>query len=57
MNSLMPASIHSSSICSRLDLPFIGSNSLGVILDKGRSLVPSPANGIIACLNIRYFYL
>ena len=52
----MPASIHSSNIYSRLDFPFIGSNSLGVMLERGKSLVPSPANGIIACLNISFFY-
>ena len=56
MNSLIPAYMHSSRIYSKFDLPFMGKSSLGVMLDKGKSLVPNPANGIIACLNIRFFY-
>ena len=38
-------------------LPFIGKSSLAKTLVKGSSLVPSPANGIIACLIIQMFYL
>ena len=56
MNSLIPASIHSSSMCSKLGFPFKGRSSLGVMLDRGKSLVPRPANGIIACFNIHFFY-
>ena len=44
-------------ISAKLDLPLIGNNSFGVMLDNGKSLVPKPANGIIACLNISFFYL
>ena len=50
--SLTPASMHSSSIYSMPGLPFIGSNSLAKTLVKGKSLVPKPAKGIIACLII-----
>ena len=56
INSLIPASMHSSSICSKFDFPFIGSSSFGVMLERGRSLVPSPAKGIIACFTISFFY-
>ena len=57
MNSLMPASIHSSNIYSIPALPFIGSNSFGITLVNGNSLVPNPASGIMACLIIFIFYI
>ena len=36
-------------------LPLIGKSSFGNTLVNGNSLVPSPANGIIACLIIKMF--
>ena len=45
---LIPASVHSSKIYSIPGFPLIGSSSLANILVKGNSLVPRPANGIIA---------
>ena len=52
INSLIPASKHSSMIYSRFGLPLIGNNSFGITLVKGNNLVPSPAKGIIACFII-----
>ena len=50
--SLTPASIHSSKIYSNPGFPAIGRSSFGITLVKGKSLVPKPARGIIACLII-----
>ena len=55
--SFMPASIHSSNIYYNPGLPLIGKSSLGITLVRGSSLVPKPANGIIACLIIAFFYI
>ena len=52
ITSLMPASIHSSKIYSIPGFPFMGNNSFAKTLVNGSSLVPNPANGIIACLII-----
>ena len=51
----MPALIHSSKIYSKPGFPFIGKSSFGNTLVSGKSLVPKPANGIIACLIIKMF--
>ena len=50
--SLIPASMHSSIIYSRPGLPLIGNSYFANTLVKGKSLVPNPASGIIACLII-----
>ena len=52
INSLIPASKHSSKIYSKLGLPLIGKSSFGITLVKGSILVPNPASGIIACFII-----
>ena len=52
--SFIPASIHSSKIYSTPGLPLIGRSSLAKTLVKGKSLVPRPANGIMACLIIEF---
>ena len=44
--------MHSSIIYSIPGLPLIGNYSFGITPVKGSSLVPKPANGIIACLII-----
>ena len=49
--------MHSSIIYSIPGLPFIGKSYFGKTLVKGSNLVPKPANGIIACLIIKMFYL
>ena len=46
----MPACTHSSKIYSIPGLPLMGSSSLAKTLVNGKSLVPRPASGIIACL-------
>ena len=37
-------------------IPLIGNNSFAKTLVNGNSLVPRPANGIIACLIINNYY-
>ena len=51
----IPASKHSSKICSKIVLFPSGNSSFGSILLNGRSLVPKPANGIIASFIIKYY--
>ena len=53
--SLIPASIHSSKIYWIPGFPLIGNNSFAKTLVKGKSLVPKPAKGIIACLIIKSY--
>ena len=53
--SLIPASMHSSIIYSKLGLPLMGKSSLAKTLVSGNNLVPNPANGIIACFIIKSF--
>ena len=48
--SLIPASMHSSIIYSIPGFPLIGKSSLANTLVSGKSLVPKPASGMIACL-------
>ena len=55
--SFIPELIHSSSIYSMPGFPLIGKSSFGIMLLNGSNLVPNPANGIIACLIIAFFYI
>ena len=47
--------MHSYIIYSTLGLPLMGKSSLANTLVSGNNLVPSPANGIIACFIIKNF--
>ena len=49
--------MHSSMMYSMPGLPLIGNSYLAKTPVKGKSLVPCPASGIIACLIIKYLLI